>query len=70
MAMSPPETAFTSEAAYAAFQEDKIGKVLAGYLADFVVLDKNIFEVPSIEIQDIKVLRTYISGEIVYSAST
>ena len=32
-------------------------------LADFIVLDKNIFEIDSIEIKNVKVIRTIVGGK-------
>ena len=46
--------------------EDKIGSIRAGKMADFVVLEQDIMEVPDAEIHGIKVLKTYIGGEVVY----
>ncbi|MCQ2551164.1 MAG: amidohydrolase [Clostridia bacterium] len=40
-----------------------IGMIKEGYLADFVVLDRDIFNIPKEEIKDTKVLETYIEGE-------
>ena len=41
---------------------------MSGYLADLVILDRNIFEVPSMEIKDVRQVATMIGGEIVYRA--
>lgn len=49
--------------------EDNIkGSIEEDKLADFVVLDRDIFEVDTKEIKDIKILKTIIDGDIVYSA--
>lgn len=40
-----------------------------GKLADFVILDSNIFTVPAVEISQIKVLKTYLDGGLVYDSS-
>jgi predicted amidohydrolase YtcJ len=34
-----------------------------GKLADFIVLDRDIFKIPTKEISDIKVIGTYIGGK-------
>jgi len=51
------------EAAYGAFQDDKLGTLEAGKWADFVVLDRNPHDVAKNHIKDIKVLETWIAGE-------
>ena len=38
-----------------------------GKLADFVVLDADIFKVDPMKIKDIKVEKTYLGGKLVYS---
>lgn len=58
---------FTLDAAYAGFMENRVGSLAAGKRADFIVLDKNIFEVEASEIHSIKVLQTWLDGEVVYS---
>lgn len=58
---------FTIDAAYAAHQEDILGTLEAGKWADFVVIDRDFFEVPAIEIWQTKVLETWVAGEKVYN---
>ncbi|WP_438862340.1 amidohydrolase [Neptunicella sp.] len=55
--------AFTADAAYAAFQEDKIGSLSQGQWADFIVVDRDIFAIPEQDIWKTKVLQTWIAGE-------
>ena len=59
---------FTSWAAYASFQEDVLGSVEVGKLADFTVLDKDILEVEPQEILTAKALYTIVGGAVVYQA--
>lgn len=54
---------FTSGPAYAAGMEHKLGKLAPGYLADLVVLDRDLYSVPSAEILDIQVLATMVDGQ-------
>jgi predicted amidohydrolase YtcJ len=61
---------FTSSAAYAAFQEDDLGTIEAGKLADFTVFDIDLMTVPEAEILDAKTVMTVVGGKIVYDAST
>ncbi len=70
-ALSRAETlhSFTLAAAYAAHQEDRLGSLEAGKWADFIVIDRDFFEVPEAEIDDIQVLQTWIAGEKVFDSS-
>lgn len=60
--------ACTIDAAYAAYEEDEKGSIEAGKLADFVVLDRDIFTIPAETIKNTKVARTILGGETVYQA--
>jgi len=57
---------FTMDAAYSGFMEKSVGSLESGKRADFIVLDKNIFEVDASEIDSIKVLQTWLDGELVF----
>ena len=57
---------FTLDAAYAGFMEKSIGSLESGKRADFVVLDRNIFEVDASEIHTTNVLQTWLNGELVF----
>ena len=57
---------FTLAAAYAALQEDRLGSLEPGKWADFIVVDRDFFEIPESEIDDIQVLQTWVGGELVY----
>lgn len=52
--------------AFAAFQEDLLGSLTPGKLADFVVLDQDIMRVPAEDVLATRVLATYLGGEPVY----
>ena len=58
---------FTLDAAYAGFMEKSVGSLESGKRADFIVLDQNIFEIEAAEIAAVKVLQTWLDGELVYS---
>jgi hypothetical protein len=60
--------AYTWGAAYADFEEKTKGILSPGYLADFVVLDRDITRVPPAEMLETKVLRTVVGGRTVYEA--
>lgn len=57
---------FTLDAAYAAHQEDVIGTLEPGKWADFILIDRDYFDVPASEIWQIEVLQTWLAGEKVY----
>jgi len=59
---------FTLAAAYAARQEDRLGSLEPGKWADFILIDRDFFAVPASEIDDIKVLQTWVGGKKVYDA--
>lgn len=58
----------TIDAAYAAFQEDRLGSLTPGKLADLVVLSAHPLEVSTPEINEIDVLLTMVGGEVAYCA--
>ncbi len=57
---------YTINAAYAAFQEEEVGSLEVGKLADFVVLSENLFSAKQSDIKDIKILKTIFNGEVVF----
>ena len=59
---------FTLDAAYAGFMEKSVGSLESGKRADFIVLDRNIFEVDAAEIAGARVLQTWLDGERVWSS--
>ena len=60
---------FTSGGAYASFEEHKKGKIQAGMLADFVILEENPFLTNISRICQISVSETFIRGKSVYKKS-
>ena len=58
--------AYTVESAYVEFQEDIKGRIKKDFLADFVVLDEDIFTIDPMEIKDIKPRMTIVGGNVVY----
>jgi len=59
---------FTLAAAYAAHQEDRLGSLEPGKWADFILIDRDYFQIPASEIDDIQVLETWVGGERVFRA--
>ena len=53
-------------AAKAAFEEKEKGSLEKGKFADFIILSKDIMTCPEEEIPNIKVMATFVNGELVY----
>jgi predicted amidohydrolase YtcJ len=60
---------FTINSARQQYPADKLGTIERGKLADLVVIDRNIFDVPITTVHDTKVKMTIIGGEIVYDSA-
>jgi hypothetical protein len=60
--------AYTTGSAFAEFEEKEKGKLVAGMLADFVVLDRDVTSASPEKILATKVLRTVVGGKTVYEA--
>ncbi len=58
--------AYTTGGAYAEFAEMTKGKISRGFLADLVVLDQNIFEIPPERIIEARVRTTIVGGRVVF----
>lgn len=60
---------FTIWGAYAAFQENILGSIEVGKLADFTVLDRDILEVAPEEVLKARTAYTIVGGRIVFDGS-
>jgi predicted amidohydrolase YtcJ len=60
----------TINAAYAGFNETKMGTISPGKNAAFTVLDKDLFTVNQSEINNIKIVETWFSGRCVYRSDS
>ena len=60
--------AYTINGAYVNYEEQNSGSIEEGKWADFIVLDKNLFEIPAYKIHKTKVLWTVMEGQEVYRA--
>lgn len=58
---------FTVDAAYGAFQEDKMGTLAPGSWADFILVDRDIFTIPAEQLWQTTTLETWINGQQRYS---
>jgi predicted amidohydrolase YtcJ len=58
---------YTVNAAYQQFDEERLGSIEVGKLADMVVLGEDILTVPPDRIIDIPIDMTVVDGEIIYS---
>jgi len=59
--------AITMNAAYEVHAELDIGSIKPGKLADFIVLDRNVFEIAAQDIANVGVLETTVGGHVVYT---
>ena len=57
---------FTINGAVAGKQEKTTGSLEAGKRADFIILESNIFEIPTAALSDVQVLQTFVDGEAVF----
>ena len=58
--------AFTQGGAFAGFAEDRLGSLEKGKLADFIFIDRDIFQATPEQIRDTQVLETWLAGRKVW----
>jgi predicted amidohydrolase YtcJ len=61
--------AHTRRNAFFVFQEDNLGAIQPGKLADLLVLDRDYLTIPADQIKDIKPVLTMVGGRIVYDVT-
>jgi predicted amidohydrolase YtcJ len=61
--------AHTRKNAFFVFQENNLGSIQPGKLADLLVLDRDYLTIPADQIKDIKPVMTMVGGRIVYDAA-
>jgi predicted amidohydrolase YtcJ len=59
--------AYTAGNAYGVFAEDRRGRIAPGYLADLVLLDRDLTRVPPEELDQAAVKATIVGGRVVFS---
>jgi predicted amidohydrolase YtcJ len=60
---------YTINNAYAAFEEDLKGSLTPGKLADIVVLDRDILDIPEDQILGTRVVLTIVGGEVLFEGT-
>lgn len=58
---------YTLHGAYIGFEEKVKGSLEVGKLGDFIVVDRDVLTIPAEQLKDVKVLKTFVGGELVYS---
>ena len=59
---------YTANNAWGVFSEDSLGTIEQGKLADFVVLSQDLLDIDPVNIRDVNVLRTVVSGKEQYNS--
>jgi predicted amidohydrolase YtcJ len=62
--------AYTMGSAYAEFQDKEKGSITVGKLADMVIVSDDIFKIDPVKIRDVKVLKTFVGGKVIWDAET
>jgi predicted amidohydrolase YtcJ len=62
-------TAYTINGARVQFQDDQVGSIAVGKVADLVVLDRNLLSMPPSEIRNTQVRYTFLEGKQVHPAA-
>jgi predicted amidohydrolase YtcJ len=68
LTMDQAITAYTTGSAFAEFEEKEKGKLTAGMLADFVVLDRDVTAAAAEKVLTTKVVRTVVGGKTVWES--
>ena len=62
--------AMTIWAARAAFEENEKGSLEPGKIADFVITDEDLLNIPEEQIPGVRIIQTFLGGEVVYNSIT
>jgi len=60
--------AYTTGGAYASHSESSLGTLEPGKKADFVILDRDPHDVKRDGLRSVRVVQTFINGELVYGS--
>jgi predicted amidohydrolase YtcJ len=66
MTIAQAMTSFTLDAAYAAHQDKIIGTLEVGKWADFILVDRDVFNIDSTQLHKTQVLQTWVAGKLKY----
>lgn len=58
---------FTVDAAYGAFQENSMGTLAPGSWADFILVDRDIYNIPAEQLWRVQVEQTFVNGKQVFA---
>jgi len=58
---------YTTWAAYAGYREHELGRLAPGYLADLILLDRDITTLPPNQITTARVMLTMVGGRVVFT---
>jgi len=61
--------AYTMGSAYAEFQEKEKGSITPGKLADMVLLSEDVLTIDPVKIREVKVLKTWVGGKLIYDSA-
>jgi predicted amidohydrolase YtcJ len=61
--------AYTVNNAWAEGEEASKGSLTAGKLADFVIIDRDLFRIPGSQLKDARVLLTVVGGRITHASA-
>jgi len=61
---------YTMNNAYASFEENVKGSIRSGKLADFIMVDRDIFTIDPVRIENTTVLATFVGGKEVFGSVT
>jgi predicted amidohydrolase YtcJ len=62
--------AYTQGSAYAEFAEKRKGKLVPGYDADFILVDRDLYKIDAPAILGTRVRETFVAGKSVYAQPT
>lgn len=62
--------AYTMGSAYAEFQDTVKGSITPGKLADMVILSDDLLSIDPVKIRDVKVLKTFVGGKMVFDTGS
>ena len=59
---------YARNGAWLGFEEGRLGVLAPGAFADLIVVDRNVLAVPADELKEVRVLQTFVDGEVVFEA--